>query len=74
MAQMLDVIGAGSVTIALPSIEHDAKYAPSQLQWVVSSYALSFSAFLLVGGRIVRFFKKPVCAWFSWCNHTQMFS
>ncbi|KAF9100864.1 hypothetical protein BGX29_006211, partial [Mortierella sp. GBA35] len=52
LAQMLDIISIASVTIALPSILRDVHYAPNQLQWVVSSYALTYSAFLLVGGRM----------------------
>lgn len=54
MAQMLDIINVASVTIALPSILRDVGYHPNQLQWIVSSYALTYSAFLLVGGRMVR--------------------
>lgn len=56
LAQMLDIISIASVTIALPSILRDVKYEPNQLQWVVSSYALTYSAFLLVGGRMVSLF------------------
>lgn len=56
LAQMLDIISIASVTIALPSILRDVKYAPNQLQWVVSSYALTYAAFLLVGGRMVSLF------------------
>ncbi|KAF9365080.1 hypothetical protein BGX34_011502 [Mortierella sp. NVP85] len=52
MAQMLDIINVASVTIALPSILRDVHYEPNQLQWIVSSYALTYSAFLLVGGRM----------------------
>ncbi|KAI8355334.1 major facilitator superfamily domain-containing protein, partial [Mortierella sp. GBAus27b] len=52
MAQMLDIINVASVTIALPSILRDVHYEPTQLQWIVSSYALTYSAFLLVGGRM----------------------
>ncbi|KAF9109100.1 hypothetical protein BGX27_008010 [Mortierella sp. AM989] len=52
MAQMLDIINIASVTIALPSIQRDVHYKPSQLQWIISSYALTYSAFLLVGGRM----------------------
>ncbi|KAG0310283.1 hypothetical protein BGZ99_000543 [Dissophora globulifera] len=52
MATMLDTISVASVTIALPSILRDVHYEPNQLQWVVSSYALAYAAFLLVGGRI----------------------
>ncbi|KAF9193640.1 hypothetical protein BGZ51_002588 [Haplosporangium sp. Z 767] len=52
LVQMLDIINVASVTIALPSILRDVHYEPNQLQWVVSSYALTYSAFLLVGGRM----------------------
>ncbi|KAG0212644.1 hypothetical protein BGX33_003426 [Mortierella sp. NVP41] len=52
LAQMLDIISIASATIALPSILRDVHYEPNQLQWVVSSYALTYSAFLLVGGRM----------------------
>ncbi|KAF9198812.1 hypothetical protein BGZ49_000271 [Haplosporangium sp. Z 27] len=52
MAQMLDIINIASVTIALPSIERDVHYVPTNLQWIISSYALTYSAFLLVGGRM----------------------
>ncbi|KAF9940574.1 hypothetical protein BGZ67_007385 [Mortierella alpina] len=52
MAQMLDIINVASVTIALPSILRDVKYEPNQLQWIVSAYALTYAAFLLVGGRM----------------------
>ncbi|KAF9438472.1 hypothetical protein BGZ76_007591 [Entomortierella beljakovae] len=52
MAQMLDIINVASVTIALPSIQRDVHYKPSQLQWIVSSYALTYAGFLLVGGRM----------------------
>lgn len=55
-AQLLDIISIASVTIALPSLLRDVHYEQNQLQWVISSYALTYSAFLLVGGRMV-----------SWC-------
>ncbi|KAG0039143.1 hypothetical protein BGZ82_009498 [Podila clonocystis] len=52
LAQLLDIVNIASVTIALPSILRDVGYQPTQLQWVISSYALTFSAVLLVGGRM----------------------
>ncbi|KAG9321227.1 hypothetical protein KVV02_008147 [Mortierella alpina] len=51
-APMLDLINVNSVTIALPSILRDVHYAQNQLQWVMSAYALTYAAFLLVGGRL----------------------
>ncbi|KAF9284094.1 hypothetical protein BGZ68_004915 [Mortierella alpina] len=52
LATMLDIINVASITIALPSIERDVGYTPSQLQWCVSAYALTYAAFLLIGGRM----------------------
>ncbi|KAF9127062.1 hypothetical protein BGW39_006151 [Mortierella sp. 14UC] len=51
MAQMLDIINVASVTIALSNIKEDVGYSTDQLQWVTSAYALSYGAFLLIGGR-----------------------
>ncbi|KAG0329890.1 hypothetical protein BG004_002231 [Podila humilis] len=52
LAQLLDTVNIASVTIALPSIANDVGYKPAELQWVISSYALTFCATLLVGGRL----------------------
>lgn len=38
--------------IALPTIGRDLNIPDTRLQWVVSSYALSFGCFLLLWGRI----------------------
>jgi EmrB/QacA subfamily drug resistance transporter len=35
----------------LPSIERDLGFAPENLQWVITAYALTFGGFLLLGGR-----------------------
>ncbi|KAG0224990.1 hypothetical protein BGW42_004722 [Actinomortierella wolfii] len=51
-AQMLDIINVASLTIILPAIQRDVHYKANQLQWAVSSYALAFAGFLLIGGRI----------------------
>ncbi|KAG0232743.1 major facilitator superfamily domain-containing protein [Mortierella sp. GBAus27b] len=52
MAAMLDIINVASITIALPSILRDVGYEPNNLQWCVSAYALTYAAFLLIGGRM----------------------
>ncbi len=39
------------MNVALPSIQTDLDFAPENLQWVVSGYALTFGGFLLLGGR-----------------------
>jgi MFS family permease len=40
------------VNVALPSIQRDLGARLSQLEWIVSGYALSFAALLLTGGRL----------------------
>lgn len=62
-AQLLDIISIASVTIALPSLLRDVHYEQNQLQWVISSYALTYSAFLLVGGRMASYcmLKFTIC-------------
>jgi EmrB/QacA subfamily drug resistance transporter len=40
------------VNVALPSIQRDLEASLSQLQWVVTGYALTFAAFMLIGGKV----------------------
>ena len=40
------------VNVALPSIERDLHADLSELQWIVTGYALTFAALMLVGGKI----------------------
>ncbi|MER6418649.1 MFS transporter [Streptomyces sp. NPDC001137] len=39
------------VNVALPTIGRELHFAPADLQWVVTAYALTFGGFLLLGGR-----------------------
>jgi EmrB/QacA subfamily drug resistance transporter len=43
------------VTVALPAIQRGIGATLSQLEWVVSAYALVFAVFLLFGGKIADF-------------------
>ncbi|PZF83916.1 MFS transporter [Jiangella anatolica] len=45
------ILDSAIVVVALPSIEIDLGFAPSDLQWVLSAYALTFGGLLLLGGR-----------------------
>ena len=40
------------VNVALPSIQSDLDTDLSQLQWIVTGYALTFAALMLVGGKV----------------------
>ena len=45
------ILDAAIVVVALPSIEEDLGFAPHDLQWILSAYALTFGGLLLLGGR-----------------------
>lgn len=47
----LDLANLSAITIALPTIEKQFSVHVGDLQWVISAYALTFGAFLLLGGR-----------------------
>jgi EmrB/QacA subfamily drug resistance transporter len=51
LAQFMVVLDVAIVNVALPSISRDLNFAPSNLQWVITAYTLTFGGFLLLGGR-----------------------
>jgi EmrB/QacA subfamily drug resistance transporter len=50
-AQFICVLDVGIVNVALPSMQDTLGLSATGLQWVVSSYTLTFAGFLLLGGR-----------------------
>ncbi len=40
------------VNVALPSIQRDLGIGLSELEWIVTGYALTFAAFMLIGGKL----------------------
>ena len=40
------------VNVALPSIQRDLGVGLSELEWIVSGYALTFAALMLIGGKL----------------------
>ncbi|MCW2495857.1 MFS transporter [Jatrophihabitans sp.] len=52
IAQLMVVLDATVVNIALPSAQVDLGFGNSERQWVVTAYALAFGSLLLLGGRI----------------------
>src|SRR5215469_8815097 len=52
IAQLMVVLDATIVNIALPSAQRALGFPNSDRQWVVTAYALAFGSLLLVGGRI----------------------
>src|SRR4051794_33452864 len=45
------ILDSAIVVVALPSIDADLAFGPSDLQWILSAYLLSFGGLLLLGGR-----------------------
>jgi MFS family permease len=58
-AQFMVILDATIVNVALPAIQKALGFAnASQLQWVVTAYALAFGGFLLLGGRLADLFGR----------------
>ena len=52
LAQLMVVLDATIVNVALPSIQTDLHLSGGSLQWIVNAYTLVFGGFLLLGGRL----------------------
>jgi EmrB/QacA subfamily drug resistance transporter len=50
-AQLMVVLDATIVNVALPHIQHALGFSGSGLEWVVNAYTLTFGGLLLLGGR-----------------------
>src|SRR5436309_5023209 len=46
------ILDVAIVNVALPSIKTDLDFSPTNLQWVISAYAILFGGALLLGGRL----------------------
>lgn len=55
VAQLMIVLDASIVNIALPSAQKDLGISTADRQWVVTAYTLAFGGLLLLGGRIADF-------------------
>ncbi|MDT4913307.1 MAG: hypothetical protein QOC66_2435 [Pseudonocardiales bacterium] len=55
VAQLIVVLDASIVNIALPSAQHALHISNANRQWVVTAYALAFGGLLLLGGRVADF-------------------
>ncbi len=51
-AQFVLQLDFSIVNIALPTIKRELNFAPADLQWIVTGYALTFGSLLLLGGRV----------------------
>src|SRR3954464_14771644 len=58
LAQLMVVLDATIVNIALPSAQHDLGFSNDARQWIVTGYALAFGSLLLLGGRLGDLFGR----------------
>jgi EmrB/QacA subfamily drug resistance transporter len=58
LAQLMVVLDATIVNIALPTAQKALAFSDSDRQWIVTAYALAFGSLLLLGGRIADVFGR----------------
>ena len=58
IAQLMVVLDATIVNIALPSAQKALGFSDDSRQWVITAYALAFGSLLLLGGRISDLFGR----------------
>jgi EmrB/QacA subfamily drug resistance transporter len=52
IAQLMVILDATIVNIALPSAQSDLAFSDDNRQWIITAYALAFGSLLLLGGKI----------------------
>jgi EmrB/QacA subfamily drug resistance transporter len=52
LGQLMMVLDATIVNVALPSIQHDLHFSQGNLTWVIDAYLITFGGFLLLAGRM----------------------
>jgi EmrB/QacA subfamily drug resistance transporter len=55
IAQLMIVLDASVVVVALPSAQHALHISVANRQWVLGAYTLAFGSLLLLGGRIADY-------------------
>jgi EmrB/QacA subfamily drug resistance transporter len=58
LAQLMVVLDATIVNIALPSAQKALAFSNTDRQWVVTAYSLTFGGLLLLGGRLADIFGR----------------
>ncbi|MBF6236884.1 MFS transporter [Nocardia otitidiscaviarum] len=58
VAQLMVVLDATVVNIALPEAQADLGFSNADRQWVITGYALAFGSLLLLGGRLSDLFGR----------------
>jgi len=58
LAQLMVVLDATIVNVALPSAQQDLGFDDDNRQWIVTAYTLAFGSLLLLGGRLGDLFGR----------------
>ena len=58
IAQLMVVLDASIVNIALPDLQRELGITDANRQWIVTAYTLAFGGLLLLGGRIADFWGR----------------
>jgi EmrB/QacA subfamily drug resistance transporter len=58
VAQLMVVLDATIVNIALPSAQEALGFSDASRQWIITAYALAFGSLLLLGGRLSDLFGR----------------
>jgi len=58
IAQFMVVLDVSIVNVALEALKRSLHFSEGGLQWVITSYAIVFGGFLLLGGRIADLFGR----------------
>ena len=60
VAQLMVVLDATIVNVALPSAQEALAFSDENRQWIVTAYALAFGSLLLLGGRLGDLFGRKL--------------
>src|SRR5579864_1304638 len=58
VAQLMVVLDATIVTVALPSAQRALHFSNENRQWIITAYALAFGSLLLLGGKVGDLFGR----------------
>ena len=58
LAQLMVVLNATVVNVALPSAQKALAFSDDQRQWIITTYSLAFGSMLLLGGKISDLFGR----------------
>src|SRR5579875_2888470 len=58
VAQLMVVLDATVVNIALPSAQRALHFSADNRQWIITAYALAFGSLLLLGGKLGDLFGR----------------